>query len=60
MSKIGKYIRTKKHTSYVEKYVVELRNQLISQVCLHGAVDVNTRILYLKYNNHLKELNKLG
>ena len=59
MSKIGKYIRTKKHTSYVEKYVVELRNQLISQVCLHGAVDVNTRRLYLKYNNRLKELNNL-
>lgn len=56
MSKIGKYIRKKRHKDYIEKRVVELGNKIYEEACLYGTVDSYTRKMFLKYNNRLKSL----
>ena len=50
------YSRYKRHVSYVEKRVLELRSKICSQACLYGSVDTYTRDMYLKYNEYLKTL----
>lgn len=55
MGKIGKYLRKKKHRSYLEKSVIEMRSKICRQACLIGNVDLNDRHLFLKYNNRLKK-----
>ena len=57
MNMIG-YIRRQKHIKYVEEYVTEMRNRVVSRACLYGNTDVIERDLYLKYNEYLKELRK--
>jgi len=52
-----KFIRKQQHQLYVEKRVIELRNNIVQQACKHGTVDVVTRKLYLKYNGYLRKLN---
>jgi len=51
-----KYLRNKKHYNYVEKSVLELRNDICRQATLYGTVDDRKRKLYLKYNNYLIKL----
>ncbi len=50
-----KYLRKRKHRSYLEKSVIEMRRKICKQACLTGEVDMLTRNLFLKYNNRLKE-----
>ena len=57
MSKLGKYLRMKKHRLYLEKSVIEMRSKICRQACLTGTVDMNDRHLFLKYNNRLKEFD---
>lgn len=58
MSRIGAYLRKRRHQDYVEKRVLELGNKIYHDACLHGTVDVKTRHLFLKYNERLKNLIK--
>ena len=53
---LREYLRYKRHVSYVESRVVELRNQICQQAVMYGSVDNLTRDLFLKYNNYLKLL----
>jgi len=50
------YLRYKKHVSYVESFVLAIRNKLCRDACTYGNVDKHTRYLYLKYNNYLIKL----
>ena len=50
------YSRYKRHVSYVEKRVLELRSNICSHACVYGSVDIHTRDMYLKYNEYLKTL----
>ena len=50
------YLKYKKHVSYIETRLMQLRNQICKQAVLYGDVDNITRTLYLKYNNYLKQL----
>jgi len=50
------YLKYKRHYSYVEKRVVELRAQICKQAVLYGNVDKHIRELYLKYNEYLRLL----
>ena len=58
MSRIGKYLRTRKHIDYVEKQVLELRAKICKQAIECGCADVFDRKMFLKYNAYLKELNE--
>ena len=58
MSRVGRYLRMKKHRSYLEKSVIEMRSKICRQACLTGTVDLNDRHLFLKYNNRLKKFDK--
>jgi hypothetical protein len=58
MKKIGEILRRRKHKSYVEKVVTEMRSKVCRQAILYGNVDKNTSELFLKYNTYLMELNK--
>ena len=51
-----KYLRYKKHVSYVETRLMQLRNNICKQAVLYGDVDDITRKQYLKYNNYLLKL----
>ena len=51
-----KYLRYKKHVSYVETRLMHLRNNICKQAVLYGDVDNITRTNYLKYNNYLLKL----
>ena len=53
---LKEYLRYKKHVSYVESRVVELRNSICRQAIMYGNVDRTTRDLFLKYNDYLKLL----
>ena len=53
---LREYLRYKRHVSYVESRVVELRNQICQQAVMYGSVDNLTRDLFLKYNEYLKLL----
>ena len=55
---LKKYLKYKKHISYIEKRVVELRASICQQACLYGSVDTSTRDLFLKYNDYLKRITK--
>ena len=55
-NELQKYLRYKKHVSYVESRVVQLRSNICKQAALYGNVNDITRELYLKYNNYLKLL----
>ena len=55
MSRIGAYLRKRKHEEYLENRVTELGNKIYHEACLHGTVDVKTRQFFLKYNQRLKE-----
>ncbi len=55
MSKIGAYLRKRRHVEFLEKRVTELGNKIYQDACLHGTVDVQTRQFFLKYNQRLKE-----
>ena len=50
------YLKYKKHYNFIEKSVLDLRNQICQQATLHGTVDDRVRELYLKYNNYLIKL----
>ena len=58
MRKLGRYIRKLRHKRYVEEMVIVMRDSVCKQAVLYGSADVNTRKLYLKYNEYLKKLNK--
>ena len=58
MRKIGGYIRKSKHKRYVEEMVIVMRDRVCKQAVMYGSSDVNTRKLYLKYNEYLNKLNK--
>ena len=51
-----KYLRYKKHVSYVETRLMHLRNNICKQAVLYGDVDNTTRTNYLKYNKYLLKL----
>jgi len=51
---LKQYLKYKRHISYVESRVVELRASICKQAVLYGSVDNLTRDLFLKYNNYLK------
>ena len=53
---LREYLRYKRHVSYVESRVVELRNSICRQAVMYGTVDNVTRDLFLKYNEYLKLL----
>ena len=53
---LKQYLKYKRHISYVESRVVELRASICKQAVLYGTVDNLTRDLFLKYNNYLKLL----
>jgi len=55
-NELQKYLKYKKHVSYVESRVVELRSSICKQAVLYGNVNDITRKLYLKYNDYLKLL----
>ena len=55
-NELQKYLRYKKHISYVESRVVQLRSNICKQAVLYGNVSNITRQLYLKYNDYLKIL----
>ena len=57
MSKLGKYLRKRKHRAYLEQSVIEMRSKICRQACLTGTVDLNDRHLFLKYNNRLMEFD---
>ena len=52
-----KYLKYKKHVSYIHTRLMELRNRICKQAVLYGDVDAVTRKLYIKYTNYLKKLN---
>ena len=51
-----KYLRYKKHVSYVETRLMQLRNNICKQAVLYGDVDDIIRKQYLKYNKYLLKL----
>ena len=53
---LREYLRYKRHVSYVESRVVELRSSICRQAVMYGTVDNVTRDLFLKYNEYLKLL----
>ena len=55
---LKEYLKWKKHISYVESRVVELRGTLCIQAITYGNVDKNTRELFLKYNRYLLKLKQ--
>jgi len=55
-NELQKYLRYKRHVSYVESRVVQLRSNICKQAVLYGNVSNITRELYLKYNDYLKLL----
>ena len=57
MTKLGRYLRRKRHRAYLEASVIEMRSKICKQACLTGTVDLNDRHLFLKYNNRLKEFD---
>ena len=50
---LKQYLKYKRHISYVESRVVELRASICKQAVMYGTVDNVTRDLFLKYNNYL-------
>ena len=54
--RINQHFRKQRHASYLLSRIVDLRNQICRQACMYGTVDELTRILYLKYNTRLHEL----
>ena len=57
---LKEYLRYKKHISYVEKRVVDLRRRITMEAIETGCADKQTRILFLKYNSYLTSLIKIG
>ena len=57
MKDIKMYYKKKRLERYITARIVELRNNICKQACKYGTVDHNTRQLYAKYRNKLKELN---
>ena len=55
---LKEYLRYKKHISYVETRVVDLRRKITKEAIETGCANKQTRILFLKYNEYLKKLNK--
>lgn len=53
---ISKHIRFRKHKSYVESRVLEIRSMITIQAIENGCVDSELRELFVKYNNYLKKL----
>lgn len=56
MNEFKKFVRLRKHKSYVESRVLELRSNITIQAITTGCADEHTRVLFLKYNNYLKKL----
>tara|TARA_B100000963_G_scaffold85829_1_gene73460 strand:- start:13217 stop:13414 length:198 start_codon:yes stop_codon:yes gene_type:complete len=52
------YLRYKKHKQYVEERVVELRSKITMEAIETGCADKQSRRLFLKYNEYLKNLSK--
>lgn len=50
---LKEYLKYKRHISYVEARVVELRGSICKQAVLYGNVDKTTRELFIKYNAYL-------
>jgi hypothetical protein len=55
MNRIARYIRKKRHISYVRGYVCELHNDIFIKA-LTCDVDAKKSLLYKKYNRYLKIL----
>ena len=55
---LKEYLKWKKHVSYVEKRVVEVRSKICRQAVQYGTVDNTTRDLFVKYNEYLKRISK--
>ena len=53
---LKEYLRYRKHISYVEKRVVNLRSKITIEAIETGCADKQTRRLFLKYNEYLKTL----
>ena len=53
---LKEYLKYKRHISYVESRVVELRSSICRQAVMYGTVDNVTRDLFLKYNEYLRLL----
>jgi len=51
-----KYLKYKKHYSYVESRTLELRAKICRDATMHGTIGTITRTLYLKYNKYLIKL----
>ncbi len=51
-----KYVKYKKHYSYVESRTLELRTKICKDATMYGTISVTARELYLKYNNYLIKL----
>ena len=56
MGKFAQYLKQKRHRSYVEERVVELRSKITMEAIETGCADKQTRRLFLKYNEYLKSL----
>ena len=57
MKDIKMYYKKKRLERLIAARILELRNNICKQACKYGTVDHNTRQLYAKYRNKLKELN---
>ena len=55
---LKQYLKYKKHISYVEARVVELRGRICKQAVMYGNVDKTTRELFAKYNKYLLKLRQ--
>tara|TARA_Y100001972_G_scaffold123859_1_gene171844 strand:- start:214 stop:408 length:195 start_codon:yes stop_codon:yes gene_type:complete len=55
---LKEYLKYKKHQSFVESRVVELRRKITKESIETGCADELTRTLFIKYNNYLKSLLK--
>ncbi len=55
---LKQYLKYKKHISYVESRVVELRGRICKQAVMYGNVDKVTRELFAKYNKYLLKLRQ--
>ena len=56
INNLSKHLRLRKHKSYVESRVLEIRSMITIQAIENGCVDKELRKLFIKYNEYLKTL----
>ena len=57
MNELKMYWKKKRLEKLITARILELRNNICKQACKYGTVDDNTRQLYAKYRNKLKEIS---